>query len=219
MKAFIDLFDDCTAQGCKIKTEEYKSHGHYAIIDQGQNDIAGYTDRVEGLYTDVPAIIFGDHTRIIKYIDVPFFLGADGVKLLKCKDNNANYKYLYYALRSVKIPNTGYNRHFKWLKEVFIKYPDKPEQEKIAEILDKTQELIVNRKQQLKVLDDLIKSRFVEMFGDPIINNKQWRVATVGELCFVTKLAGFEYTDYIHYQKQGDVIMIRGLNVKNQNWY
>ena len=64
----------------------------------------------------MPVIVFGDHTRIIKYINRPFFLGADGTKILKSKIPDANYKYLYYALKNAKIPNTGYNRHFKWLK-------------------------------------------------------------------------------------------------------
>lgn len=54
------------------------------------------------------------------------------------------------------------------------------------------------------------------MFGDPVINTLGWKQTTVGNLCFVTKLAGFEYTDYIHYQDSGDVIMIRGLNVKDK---
>lgn len=61
----------------------------------------------EGLFKDVPVIIFGDHTRIVKYVEMPFFIGADGVKILKSKIDNANYKYLYYALKNAKIPNTG----------------------------------------------------------------------------------------------------------------
>ena len=64
-----------------------------------------------GLFKDVPAIIFGDHTRIIKYVDKPFFLGADGVKVIKCIDNNSNYKYYYYALNYVDIPDTGWKRY------------------------------------------------------------------------------------------------------------
>jgi type I restriction enzyme S subunit len=54
------------------------------------------------------------------------------------------------------------------------------------------------------------------MFGDPVSNTMGWKTTLVGEICFVTKLAGFEYTDYINYKDHGDVIMIRGLNVKNQ---
>ena len=113
MAKFTDIFEDVTKQGTKILTNLYLENGLYPIIDQGQSEIAGYTNEAEGLFTDVPAIIFGDHTRIIKYVDTPCFLGADGVKLLKAKDPTANYRYLYYALCNADIPNTGYNRHFK----------------------------------------------------------------------------------------------------------
>lgn len=181
MESFDDVFRDCTSQGTKIPKEEYLDSGKYIVIDQGQNVVAGYTNMIEGVYEDVPAIIFGDHTRIIKYVDEPFFLGADGVKLLKSKKRDANYKYLYYALKNTRIPNTGYNRHFKWLKEVKIEYPDTHSQQKIVEILDKVTKIIEEREQELLKLNDLIKARFVEMFGDPDINPKGWMEYTLSE--------------------------------------
>lgn len=92
---FCDVFEDVTRLGRKFATSEYKESGKHPIFDQGQNAIAGYTDEEGGLYTDVPVILFGDHTRVVKYIDTPCFLGADGVKLLKSKNTDANVKYLY----------------------------------------------------------------------------------------------------------------------------
>ena len=159
MKAFDEIFIDETKYGVKVQTSEYRDCGKYVIIDQGQNQIAGYTDREEGVFEHVPVIIFGDHTRIIKYIDEPFFLGADGVKVLSCKDNNANYKYLYYALKNAKIPDTGYNRHFKWLRKICIKYPDVDRQKEIVIVLDMMSDIIKKRKKEIKYLDDLIKAR------------------------------------------------------------
>jgi len=183
MADFNTLFEDCTSFGTKIKKEDYLEKGKYPIIDQGQNAIAGYTNSEEGLYEDVPAIIFGDHTRILKYVDRPFFLGADGVKLLKCKRNNANHKYLYYALRNARIPDTGYNRHFKWLKEVSINYPEIRKQKEIVEVLDTLESVIGERKKQMLLFDDLIKSRFVEMFGDPIANELNWMKYPLIDIC------------------------------------
>ena len=175
---FTDIFDDVTKQGKKISTENYLSQGQHPIIDQGHTTIAGYTNQTEGLFTDVPAIIFGDHTRIIKYVDTPCFLGADGVKLLKAKVPNANYKYLYYVLSHADIPNTGYNRHFKWLKEVEIPIFSEVEQKKIVAELEKVDRLISLRKQQLSKLDELVKSRFIELF-----ENGESPIKTVEELC------------------------------------
>ena len=168
MKAFDEVFIDKTKYGVKVQTSEYGEQGEHIIIDQGQSLVAGYTDREEGLFEEVPVVIFGDHTRVIKYVDEPFFLGADGVKVLRSKDENANYKYLYYALKNTKIPNTGYNRHFKWLKEVQINYPDSNKQAEIVDVLDGVSDIISKREAELQALDDLIKARFVELVRDNI---------------------------------------------------
>ena len=186
MLNFNDIFVDDTKYGMKIPKEKYLSVGLYPVIDQSKEQIAGYTDESEGIYCDVPAIIFGDHTRIIKYIDVPFFLGADGTKLLKIKDNTAfNCKYLYYALSNAKIPNTGYNRHFKWLKELSFNIPSIEKQREIADLMD----IIVNlenlRKKQLEKLELFVKSRFIEMFGDPVTNQKGWEKVRLADKCSI----------------------------------
>ena len=171
--AFSDLIIDKTKDGTKLPTNDYQKIGSTAIIDQGQEFIAGYTDRSEGIFTDVPVIIFGDHTRVFKYIDFPFFLGADGVKILKA-NREVNYRYLYYYFLQAKFPNTGYARHFKWLKELQIPLPPLAEQKHITAILDKTQKIIAEHKQMLQKYDTLIKSRFIEMFGDNNFQKKKW---------------------------------------------
>lgn len=179
---FCEVFDDYTSRCRKIPKEEYLSNGKYIVIDQGKNSIAGYTNVDDGLFKDVPAIVFGDHTRIIKYVDEPFFLGADGVKLLKSKIKDANYKYLYYALRNARIPDTGYNRHFKWLKEISFEYKDAESQRNIVKILDTVTNIIELCKAELSELDNLIKARFVEMFGNIIINDRLWKTDTWSNL-------------------------------------
>lgn len=182
IKSFDEVFEDVTKLGVKMKTDEYHPIGKYQIIDQGQEAVAGYSDLEDGVFENVPAIVFGDHTRIVKYVDQPFFLGADGVKVLCSRFKDANYRYLYYALKSVKIPNTGYNRHFKWLKEAKIYYPNSEEQSKIVSILDGISSVIEHRQRQLQKLDDLVKARFVEMFGDIRTNNKELKTAKGSEL-------------------------------------
>ena len=183
MAKFTDIFEDVTKQGTKIPTNLYLKTGIYPIIDQGQSQVAGYTNETEGLFTDIPAIFFGDHTRIIKYVDTPCFLGADGVKLLKAKDPTANYKYLYYALCNADIPNTGYNRHFKWLKEIEIAECSIEEQNSIVAQFEKIDTLICLRKQQLSKLDELVKARFIEMF-----ENGNFPLVKAEDVCeFITK--------------------------------
>ena len=73
MLKFDDLFIDCTRLGRKIPKEKYLQNGKYVIIDQGQNDIAGYSNESDGIFSETPAIIFGDHTRVFKLVREPFF--------------------------------------------------------------------------------------------------------------------------------------------------
>ena len=120
---FEDAVEDATHKATKIPKNDYLSEGKYPIIDQGQKEILGYRNDDKGLYYNLPAIVFGDHTRIFKYVNTPFFLGADGVKLLKIKKNNLDYIFLLYELRIANIPNTGYNRHFKLLKNLNLSIP------------------------------------------------------------------------------------------------
>lgn len=195
MLSFNEIFVDNTKYCTKIKTDEYHETGKNIIVDQGQNEIAGYTDLEDGLFSDVPAIIFGDHTRIIKYVDKPFFIGADGVKVLKSKYEKTNYKYLYYALKNVKIPNTGYNRHFKWLKEAKINYPEISKQKDIVSTLDLLQSIITHRRTQLEKLDLLVKARFVEMFGDPVLNEKNWKTKCFLDMGTCKNGMNFHYDD------------------------
>lgn len=213
-KSFDEVFEDKTKYGTKVKTDEYHQSGKHLIIDQGQHQVAGYTDLEQGLFKNVPAIIFGDHTRVIKYVDEPFFLGADGVKVLRSKYEQANYKYLYYALKNVRIPNTGYNRHFKWLKETLIYYPDAEQQEEIVRILDGITEVINKRQQQLSILDDLIKARFVEMFGNPVLNDRGWPDKLLVEITTKIGSGATPKGGKGTYQDEG-ITLIRSMNVHN----
>ena len=182
MASFDEVLKDCTKLGTKIPTSEYLENGKYPIIDQGQNNIAGYYDSDDGLFEDVPAIVFGDHTRVVKYVDKPCFLGADGVKLLCPVDKDINCKYLFYQLSYADIPNTGYNRHFKWVKSLDFKIPSSDEQNHVVEVLDKVTDLISLRKQQLARLDELVKARFVEMFGSYPENENAYPVVNVSDI-------------------------------------
>ena len=215
MKSFDEIFIDKTKYGVKVQTTEYGEVGEHIIIDQGQSQIAGYTDREEGLFEEVPVVIFGDHTRVIKYVDEPFFLGADGVKVLRSKDDNANYKYLYYALKNARIPDAGYNRHFKWLKEVQINYPDSDKQAEIVELLDKVSSVIKKREDELCALDNLIKARFVEMFGDPQINPFGWDVVNISEVVGGKVSNGF-FAKRDDYADDGNVSVLGVSNIVNR---
>ena len=171
---FDEILVDDTKSCKKIKKQDYLTTGKYPIIDQGQTKVSGYWNDAHDLYEDVPAIIFGDHTRVVKYIDNPFFIGADGVKVLKCKNKDVNYKYLFYLLKSIYIPNTGYNRHFKWIKNTQFYVHDIKDQKRIVNTLEFISNIINLRRQQLEKLDLLVKAKFSEMFSENNFPFKCW---------------------------------------------
>ena len=215
MASFDEVLKDCTKLGTKIPTSEYLENGKYPIIDQGQNDITGYYDSDDGLFEDVPTIVFGDHTRVVKYVDKPCFLGADGVKLLCPLDKDINCKYLFYQLSCADIPNTGYNRHFKWVKALNFKIPSSDEQNHVVEVLDKVTELISLRKQQLAKLDELVKARFVEMFGVPDQNPKGWPLVSITEIIRDKASNGF-FAKRDAYKDDGNVQILGVSNIVNR---
>lgn len=103
----------------------YKPDGEFAIIDQSPEYIIGYTDDRDNIIFKHPAIVFGDHSTNIKYVDFPFGRGADGTQIIYSKDSAISQLYLYHYLKATPIPNPGYQRHFKYVKEMIVPVPPK----------------------------------------------------------------------------------------------
>jgi type I restriction enzyme S subunit len=175
VKDFKNVVSDNSGGNKKLAKTDFLELGEIAIVDQGKELIAGfYNDLNFAVKTKPPYIVFGDHTRIFKYIDFPFVMGADGTKVLQPNDNNCNTKYLYYFFLSINVPETGYNRHFKYLKDLQIPLPPLETQQKIASILDAADTLRQKDKELLAKYDELTQALFLDMFGDPVSNPKGW---------------------------------------------
>ena len=137
----------------QIMTADYLEKGKIPIIDQSRSFIAGYTDDTSAI-VDVgsPVIVFGDHTRILKYIQFPFAKGADGTQLIISKYNSMPQSLLYYSLVNVDLSNYHYARHFKYLKAEKIVVPT----DDIAQRFDGFVEPILKRIQRLRDEDLLL---------------------------------------------------------------
>ena len=118
----------------KIKQKAYLQSGTLPVIDQGQELVGGYTnDCQKQIVCDLPVIVFGDHTKNVKYINFPFCAGADGIKILKAKDDIFP-KYLYYGTKFLTfcIEDKGYARHYQHIEKQELSVPPLPEQERIV---------------------------------------------------------------------------------------
>ena len=96
-------------------------------------------------------------------------------------------EYLYYALRTINFTNTdravmGATLNKAKLNELEIPYCSIEIQNKIVKVLNKAQRLINERKEQIESLDNLVKSKFIEMFGDPLKNTKGWNKGKIEDI-------------------------------------
>jgi len=179
---FTKAFKDMTGGQTKIPKGDYLERGDIPIIDQGQDLIGGYTNEYQAVCDiRLPCVLFGDHTKIFKFITKPFALGADGVKVLS-EANNIDPKFAYYFLNTLNLPDVGYSRHFRFLKRTFFPLPPLEEQRRIAAILDKADGVRRKRKEAIRLTEELLKSTFLEMFGDPVTNPKGWEVIGLGKI-------------------------------------
>ena len=182
MKSYNEILSDVTKTATKIPQSDYLDTGKYRIFDQGKEYSVGFSNDEQGVVSDYPYIIFGDHTRVVKYVNEPCFIGADGVKLLKVINKDFNPRFVYYNILAKPIENQGYARHFKFLKEIQFTEKTLSVQTNIVTELDTIQSAIDNKKQQLSLLDEAVKSRFIEMFGDIIQNTKNWELKSFTEI-------------------------------------
>ena len=171
-----------------VKSENYDDSFPVPVLTPGQTFILGYTAETEGVYSaPLPVIIFDDFTTATKLVNFPFKVKSSAMKILKPANENVFLPYWYYFLSSLKVDNGLHKRY--WISTFAnrqVHCPSFQEQKRIAERLDKVQELIAKQKEQIAKLDLLIKSRFLDMFGDPISNPKKWPTRRMGDIFKIT---------------------------------
>lgn len=173
----------------------------------------GVKDRSNEYLYDCPTLIIGRKGSAGEInlsedkfwpLDVTYFVKFD-VKIL-------DLHYLYYLLRKQNLPllakgvKPGLNREDVY--NISVAIPSLDQQKRIAERLDKVQELIALQKEQLKKLDDLIKSRFIGIFGNPITNPKGWPLKRIGDLFKITS-GGTPSRKHSEYFENGDIPWVK----------
>ena len=110
----------------KIEKNSIEFIGEIPVIDQSQKYIAGFTNNENAILQPQDGhVIFGDHTRVVKYINFDYARGADGTQVLISNNENISNVLLYHMIEDFDLSNYGYARHFKFLKEKIVIVPDK----------------------------------------------------------------------------------------------
>lgn len=170
-KAFKYVLLPITGSQSKIEKTEWKETGDIPVISQEKEFISGYVSDVEPV-TDLPVIVFGDHTTIFKFIDFQFVRGADGVKLFK---PIADYipKAFYYICQTLDIPaSQKYTRHYKYLSNVKIPIPDIDIQQKIITEIEAIDAKEAKAKKVIDEKNNSIKSTVNKLFDKNSVSLK-----------------------------------------------
>jgi len=178
------LFNNVTSSNLKLKQKLYGQNGKYSVVDQGQALIGGYTDRAELLHpASSPVIVFGDHTRCVKFINFKFVQGADGVKILSpCKVIEPLYSF--YLLKNTTLPDKGYSRHFKFLKELSFRVAPLNEQKRIVDKIEELQARSRRAREALETVPDLLEQLRQSILAAAFRGDltKEWRKRQAGDL-------------------------------------
>lgn len=180
VKEFEDTFHDTTAGNSKLQSKNFQIAGELIVIDQGQPQIAGYTDDESLAYRgELPVVVFGDHTRIFKYVDHPFVLGADGVRVLTAKAQ-FNPLFAYWHCRLLNIPSAGYSRHFKYLREKSFICPEKNLQDRFGYLAETVTGHVSVLRQAAVDVEELFSVMLGNAFSGQL--TAKWRLAHMQEL-------------------------------------
>ena len=132
VRTFDETMRDETSRAEKLQRSDYLPEGRYPVVDQGQSVIAGYCDDDRYLCpSELPVVVFGDHTRAVKLVRHRFVVGADGAKVL-APEPGVDVVFLSYLMRELPIPDLGYSRHMREVKRLAFPIPPIARQQEFA---------------------------------------------------------------------------------------
>ncbi|MDF2015558.1 restriction endonuclease subunit S [Priestia megaterium] len=206
-------------QATAIKQKDYEEEGIIPVIDQGKRLISGFTNNENYLYTgELPIIVFGDHTKCFKWIDFKFAQGADGTKLLKPLEK-LYPKYFYYIFKLVNLPDKGYSRHFKYLRDITLPIPPLNEQKRVVEKLDELLQKIEDAKQLIEEAKETFELRRAAILDKAFRGEltRKWRRNNYGELEDNYKKKNISNNNYINLDDETYVNVLHEIP-ESWNW-
>ena len=214
---FGGVYERINAKKYQIESSRYLNLGCFPVVDQGKDLIVAYTNDANKVFSaaELPVIVFGDHTREVKFVEFDFAIGADGTQLMRCCAN-FEISFAYYVMKRLTLPNMGYSRHYKFLLEAQYLFPNLREQQKIASAFRSLDALIADRKSAVEKLQTLKKAMLEKMFPRagakvPEVRFKgcegEWKEKRLGDSVRFAKGKGYSKSDI---QEEGTPLFLYG---------
>ena len=156
VKRLGDLLDYEQPTKYLVKNSEYSDDNNVPVLTAGKTFILGYTNEANGIFDNLPVVIFDDFTTAIKYVNFPFKAKSSAMKILKPRDAAMNLRLVFEIMRSIQFKLGDHKRY--WISEyqhLPIKFPNPQEQTAIAEVLkdmDAELKVLVARRDKTRAL-------------------------------------------------------------------
>ena len=185
----VRLGDVCKKGSSNIAQKDLEGHdGHYPIYGA-----SGYIKDVDFFQMEHAYIaVVKDGAGVGRIMKLPGKSSVIGTMQYIIPNDSVDIGYLAYAMEHMNLAKyysgaTIPHIYFKDYQKEQLPLPSLDEQRHIAAVLDKVSDLIAKRKQQLDKLDEMVKAKFVEMFGEPVINPMGWPTHNLQEyITFLT---------------------------------
>jgi len=151
-----------------VESVNYNDSYKTPVLTAGKTFIKGYTNEVDGIFNELPVIIFDDFTTATQFVDFPFKVKSSAMKILKLKDKKrANIQFLYRAIQNVKIDSSEHRRYWIALySQLEIPLPSLLEQERIVNEIDSYQKVIEGFKKNIVDKEKQIQDRIDQVWGE-----------------------------------------------------
>lgn len=193
-----------------VSSDLYDDDFTTPVLTAGKSFILGYTNETHGVYSNLPVIIFDDFTTATKFVDFQFKVKSSAMKILKAKEGIADTRYMFYLLQTLNLDSEQHKRY--WISKfapLQIPLPPLATQKRIAEILDAADALKRKDQELLKKYDELAQAIFIDMFGDPVKNEKDWEKGKAES--YIDLLTGYAFKSEKYSNNDNDTRLCGGL--------
>lgn len=190
-----------------VESTDYDDNYKTPVLTAGKTFILGYTNETNGIYTDLPVIIFDDFTTASRYVNFEFKVKSSAMKILTPNIELVLPKFIYYRMQIIQFDNSTHKRY--WIQKyskIKVKIPPLKDQHRIVtrieelfSQLDSGVETLKKTKEQLKVyrqavlnelicegelselrycIDDMGQGWSPKCIRTPVLNNDEWAVIT-----------------------------------------